>query len=607
MELSELITYAKEKYGIEEQHKWADFPGFSVLCHPRTGKWAALLMRQWDGESGMMAERCDLKCGSECLRTLHKSYLSAPVRMHGQRWIGISFSAETEKEIVFRLFDRAISDGDQRGYTIVLNDRQISNEKTYGDTPLPFAQSTYRPQRGMIPAKIREMRRLYERGKESLEARARNFYRQAVFMQDYEDDLPWTGIFTRYFPTYHDLNTEQLRGYFTWRTHVRKGEYSAISASAVYIYLYELLNGIGVSSPAESLQKLKEFEKGYLDAGFGDIRMRQNLYRWMMDFVLIHDLPETLREEYADPLLKETDKAICVLKKPEAYSDQEVFAALCKFAGKSLKNTPVMQDPVRGSHLFAEVWRRVLKEYRRDDMDIFRLCFGERTVRRWYPLSNAVYYTEKKQPDRDVVLNDCRVYTCKDGSWTVSSYEKIYFDLRLLQGLVHETDLMLRRYLKTGHYLKEKTEDTWAVPYITAVIEEERRALAEAARPRITIDLSGLEQIRQDAEITRDSLLTDEEKAELYEEEKVSEPAETGAEMPLDALQVQILQRLLNGEDVTQLLRDNHLMPTITADLINEIMFDEIGDNILECENDRLSLVEDYEEDIAEMLGGQRR
>ena len=34
MELSELITYAKEKYGIEEQHKWADFPGFSI---PLTG------------------------------------------------------------------------------------------------------------------------------------------------------------------------------------------------------------------------------------------------------------------------------------------------------------------------------------------------------------------------------------------------------------------------------------------------------------------------------------------------------------------------------------------------------------------------------------------
>ena len=46
MQMTELVGYAREKYQIEEQHKWADFPGFSVLCHPRTGKWIALLMRQ---------------------------------------------------------------------------------------------------------------------------------------------------------------------------------------------------------------------------------------------------------------------------------------------------------------------------------------------------------------------------------------------------------------------------------------------------------------------------------------------------------------------------------------------------------------------------------
>lgn len=48
MELSELTAYASEKYQIREERKWADFPGFSVLCHPQTGKWVALLMRQWD-------------------------------------------------------------------------------------------------------------------------------------------------------------------------------------------------------------------------------------------------------------------------------------------------------------------------------------------------------------------------------------------------------------------------------------------------------------------------------------------------------------------------------------------------------------------------------
>ena len=45
LELSELTSYAEEKYHIQEQRKWAEFPGFSVLADPHTGKWAALLMR----------------------------------------------------------------------------------------------------------------------------------------------------------------------------------------------------------------------------------------------------------------------------------------------------------------------------------------------------------------------------------------------------------------------------------------------------------------------------------------------------------------------------------------------------------------------------------
>lgn len=100
------------------------------------------------------------------------------------------------------------------------------------------------------------MRRMYKYGRESAESRARNFYQQAVFMADYEDDLPWSGEVTRYFPTYHDLTTRQLRGYFTWRTQARRGSYQSIPASAAYLYVYELLNGVGCAFPEDGLEKL---------------------------------------------------------------------------------------------------------------------------------------------------------------------------------------------------------------------------------------------------------------------------------------------------------------------------------------------------------------
>ena len=52
------------------------------------------------------------------------------------------------------------------------------------------------------------------------------------------------------------------------------------------------------------------------------------------------------------------------------------------------------------------------------------------------------------------------------------------------------------------------------------------------------------------------------------------------------------------------LVRENHLMPALATDLINEALYDEIGDIVLTCEDDRLSLVEDYKEDIARMVEG---
>ena len=43
-------------------------------------------------------------------------------------------------------------------------------------------------------------------------------------------------------------------------------------------------------------------------------------------------------------------------------------------------------------------------------------------------------------------------------------------------------------------------------------------------------------------------------------------------------------------------------MPAVVADSINEAFFDEIGDSILDCDGDRLSLVEDYVEDVRLLL-----
>ena len=807
MDLAGLTAYAREKYHISEQHKWADFPGFSVLADPATGKWAALLMRQWDSETGEQIERCDIKCGRSCLEEYRVPWLSGPFRMHGQKWVGIRFDEGTDPEIVCGLLDRALgnqdglsgespgkeSSGMERsgsGYLYVLGRdfepwkkrlsqsgtniadsrentaaanivsgadglqggapvREESSTPFYVETPLPeagtspaYSDKKYyqdspipgfndkglsarddeilyaktpgaKPARDdeILPEKIRGMKRLYKYGDGTFRERSMNFYIQGKYMEDYEDDVPWHGNFRRYFPTYHDLRNDQLRGYFTWRTDIRRGIFKKVPDSVVYIYIYELLNVIGASSPEESLQKLKEFEEGYLGpertgsegsgAGAagpasekeGENAIRQNLHKWMLEFAVLHGVDPETACRYADPEMIQRDHALEVLRDPRHFEDREVFDALCLFAGSKITSSPVIKKTEEGIPLFAKAWRYACSHFNENGRELFNHCFGDLKTKVWFPLENVMYGARRPAEPVSYILNPCRKYTFDGRFWKESSYLKILFDKKRLTGLLHETDRQLRLYLKAGGRLKEMSDEAWAAPYVQAVIEADRAAKIEAAKPKVHIRFSDLDQIRRDALATRDSLLTEEERQEKYvttvetalseysdlmnsgtnnpqfdNSEKAgtcpersvisagTEPAlddvfaETGTEpaldgvfagtspnhlpgekhsaddiknfseenrlagkmegkepcspaLPLDENQRDLLLALLRGESVRERITKQHGMPEIVADELNEALFDEIGDSVVECDGDEIILVEDYREDIMELLG----
>lgn len=628
MELSELTAYAQEKYGIEEQHKWADFSNFSVLCHPETGKWLALLMRQWDSESGSQIERCDIKCGSSVLDKLEKPYLSVPVRMSRKNWVSIAFDSRTESEVVYQLFDLAFETGKKDRFTIVLNQKNPARKQAYNETSLPFASSYTQSnfvhsrktrdtrsslQDEIIPEKILEMIRLYEYGNGLPYNAEKNFYRQGKFMEDYEDDVPWRGYFQKYFATYHDLNIPQLRGYFTWRKEVRRGKYHPVPSSLAYIYIYELLSGIGTSSPEDALNKIELFTRGYVDSGIKDERMKRNIQRWCFEYAIIHGLPQESVYRYADKQVLERDYAVLVVKVPEEYTDEEVFNALCIVSGKKLDESHLVKSQGDAAKfLFAQVWRYLRQHYKDDKKNIFTVCFGRQNSRRWFPLANAIHWEEIPSEDRDYILSPVRSYHLRNGVWKEKAYDQLYFDKAKLRAIIHETDRLLRRYFKTGHYTKAKSEESWVTPYVETVLEAERRAQIEAAKPKIEINFSDLEKIRSDAATTRESLLIEDEIREDVQEtvDSIERPEITADETEesvenvegLDSIHTQILRAVMAGQSVESIIATEYLMPSVVTDTINEALFDEIGDNVLECDGNHITLIDDYKEDIAEIL-----
>lgn len=530
------------------------------------------------------------------------------------------------------------------------------SEKIYKDTPIPFgnreeksyisyaAVKEVQPGGSVyagggaraIPQKILEMRRLYQYGAGSFREKCQNFYRQGKFMEDYEDEAPLPGPYRHYFTTYHDLNTPQLRGYFTWRKKARNGEFLPIAASFAYVYLYELLCGIGTSSPEDSLRRMQEFETGFLDAGYGDERMRANLHHWEFESCVVHNLPEETAEQFADRKILRRDRSLTVLKDPGDHSDEEIMEALACLDEDKILQSPVMRDyRETGVRLLASLWRIASERPMLTEENLFAACFGEAKEFPWHPFANAIYWEPYPKPDMVYELKGgCRVYRYTRGDWHVVRYDRLSFDQERFHGLLHEADAVFRRYLKAGRYLHDKESEQWAKPFAMLAVEQERRAAEKAARPKISIDLSSLGRIRADADVTRDSLLTEEERQEMNAagqgqaaqpgQYHLPEPAlfsegseeqikgeETGSaargvqkhsDSNLKPAYREILQKLLRGESVSGMLKAQHQMASVVADAINEALYDDIGDNVVECDGEAVTLVEDYRDDVAQLL-----
>ena len=650
MTLDDLVQYAKERYGLNEEFLWVNFSRFSVIKSPATGQWAALLMRQWDSDSGVMVERVDIRSGCPPLPDRQRPWLCQPVRMHGSHWVGVRPEAVTDPNQVFLMLDRALRPTSGTA-EITVGPRTNGPAMSTGSTPISIVQRVKDALTRNAPREIRLMRAMYAALDGSYRERWRNFCAQARFMRDFTDDAPPADPIWTYFPTYHDLSVRQLRAYFTWRTRLRQGDYQVLPGFAPYIYLYELVNDTVTDSPGETLQKLTEFEERYINRGWGDDGMRKKLIQWKADYAVIHKMPQETVLPLMNRCLLDRDEARLVLREAHERTDEEVLDALVMLGGKKLRDSAVLKygDP-RNVRLFADAWRQALTLARPLGRDMYTACFGRKSRTPWHALANAVYLPPEKLTEFRYDVSPMRSFLCEGGVWQMEAYEDMSFDRGLFAGFLHRTDLLLRRYLKCGRYLKDKPGEEWADEAVDAAIRADREAAKLAAMPKITLDRAVLDRIRQDAAVTRDSLLIGDEAdgdlppAETPVAQAVSAQPEPAKETPpvtaaaplaqiktapdqeasapppadrehtapreavpgLSPAGALIVKALLKGESPDGVLRAHHLTAALAADGINEALFDRFGDTVIECEDDALLIVPDYRDELSDLIGKEQ-
>lgn len=476
--------------------------------------------------------------------------------------------------------------------------------KVFGEESI---RPRFYPDEELLPSTLRAARSLEVGMPLHAQSRSALFIKQGKLLANYEDDCPYEKPVLHYFPTYQSLSDPELRGYFTWRTRLRKGQPEATNLSYAFLYLYELINLIGVSTPEEGFEKLCEFKQLY---GEQNQQILHYMNRWMQDFAVYYRLDPSLLAD-TPPVIYNNSVAVFA-KLPDA-SDAQILEALGSLSPSWLKRSRFYrQNREDMDQILVRVLRKVDKHYATTSRPMVAQYFGRRETFSVRLFDGAIFHDRNKKTTFEYRPDNSRIYRCKHGVWTLerNGYADICDDR--LNDLLKTVDAVMRPLWNDKHPIQMETTTKWLLKQIN---EECAQLLAqkEAARnaqktpepPTVALDFSLLESIRQDAAITRDKLIVEEEDFLLPEVPEVPEAAPTAIPQPdigcpLPPAEYRLLQSLLYGGDLNW-VRQEGLMLSVLTDSCNEALFDIFSDTVL-TSDEPPELIEDYIDDLKEMV-----
>lgn len=465
------------------------------------------------------------------------------------------------------------------------------------------------------------------------------FMKQGKLLANYEDDYAYDGDLKCYYPTYQALTNRELRGYFSWRTKLRQGEVTECPLSFAFLYVYELLNQIGVSDPMDGYRKLAAFREAY---GALDKRILSYLQRWMADYVVYYGLPAALLSD-SPQLIRE--QSIAIMEDIPGRDTEEMIRAVKTLSSGGLEHSRFYaENRQEMDTVIVRVLERVSAHYAaRCKKSMAEQYFGSLEEAPALMFESAVFCNPLKRRSYAYPVSGQYAYRCENGRWFVRRHFSPPGDASRLDALLKTIESVMRRQMNYRYPLKSKLDQKW----LLRIIEEETGALLaqkKAAEERkVTIRYAQLDKIRQDAAFTQQKLMVEEEmdrplgpevlqaqssmapespapqKQPVFKPESPApqeqpsimpespalqarpsftpEPA-GGEEAALSPPEYRLLQCLLYGGDTGWVQAEGYLL-SVLVDGINEKLYERFQDTVLDGGAQPL---EDYIEDLKGMV-----
>ncbi|MHB1455199.1 MAG: TerB N-terminal domain-containing protein [Saccharofermentanales bacterium] len=456
------------------------------------------------------------------------------------------------------------------------------------------------------------------------------FYKQAVLMKDFEDDYAEAVSFSSYFPYYQLMNYEQFRTYFTWRTKVRNGHIGRTSLSYAFVYIYELLNNIGVDGPVDGLEKLMSF---WSEFKVFDAAIEKYLIKWIKDYHICYELPHSFREFLCINGMQDHYPHI-VGYEPAMHYSFDYLSGISKY---NIRQSVFYNDAT--SQMIAGCFDFVISRLRdmlvAEGIEFNQLIFqSSRSSPVWTPFSGALFYPASKQPDRRVVLSENEVYVCSQSKWLHSTVITADSGRSLIGYILKQMEVVLRQAagfrfklsanLNTVHVEILQRLSTAGIFLERAVTDAVLEFYREQNRTVVSVDKTILDKIRLEALDTLDKLIVPENEFRMVpadaaevptsdeEKEEPILPSADALPMPdgwtnlryaLDEAEIKTLAAVLQGDcDIRRFADEYGIMLEVLADGINQKAVDHIGDSILELDGSMM-VYDEYRDKIMMMVG----
>lgn len=453
-----------------------------------------------------------------------------------------------------------------------------------------------------LPPMLRTARSLEISSGQIWQSREVIFLKQAKLLVQYEDDFAFQGTVRCYYPTYQALSDSELRGYFAWRSALRRGEVRKTSLSFAFLYIYELINLIGVDSPSEGYQKLVDFRDSY---GSVDCGVLLHLNAWITDFVVYYDLDPALLHDL--PQVR-SDRFISVFDHLPEGPPETVMEAVRAFSGKYLERSKFYGKYAADfDAVVVGVLRKMSGHYAgRTKKSMADHFFGRREPFYAVPFESAVFGDPLKRRNFEFALDDQCSYCCENGLWSIWKRKFPLSPNKTLCALLKTVDSMMREAFGFRFPVKPEVNTKWIVKIIGDEIQALLADKKAAETNKITIDFAQLNQIRRDAEVTQERLIVDEE---LDAPEAAPAPPAAApdlapeavplpADVPLNPAEYRLVQCLLYGRGLDW-VRAEGLLLSVLVDGVNDKLYDSFLDSVLD---DQPQIIEDYIQDLKEMV-----